>query len=301
MTRNNRFIFIVGIMVAIISIGWFFQTKNYRNQKRNQLSRIKIITSFYPLYFFTSQIGQNNIEVENLIPAGAEPHDYELTTGDIAKIENSHLLVINGSGFEPWADKLQNDLLNKKIKVIKTAQHLTTVTDPHIWLDPVLAQQEVKIITQALIEIDPPHQSTYEKNSRALLEKLEKLHLAFKQGLQHCQQQNIITSHAAFGYLAKRYGLTQIAIQGINPDQEPSPKQLAEIADLAKKEKIRYIFFETLVSPRLADTLAREINAKTLVFNPLEGLTNVERRTGMNYFTIQKDNLNNLRIALQCQ
>lgn len=294
-------------VISALAIVFLMVQKPRQQTKQN---KTKVVASFYPLYFFAREIGKEHIQISNITPAGSEPHDYEPITDDIRQIEESNLLIINGAGFEPWINKLQNDLVNTHIKVISAAENITALdleekgqkmTDPHIWLDPVLAKQVVKTITDALIAIDSAHTSSYNTNSLILQEKLTNLDRAFTQGVKNCKQKHIVTSHAAFGYLAARYELEQVSIQGIVPDEDPSPQNLAEISKFAKTNSIQYIFFETLVSPRLADTIAKETGAKTLMLNPLEGLTDEEQRDGVNYFSIQRENLANLRIALECQ
>jgi zinc transport system substrate-binding protein len=175
------------------------------------------------------------------------------------------------------------------------------ILDPHIWLDPKLAQKEIATIAMAFEKFDNTNRVFYEKNAISLKNKLDVLDQGFRLGLLNCQQNNIVTSHAAFGYIASDYGLNQISVTGLSPDAEPSPQKMAEISQFAKTNQIKYIFFETLVSPRLADTIAGEIGAKTLVFNPLEGLTKDEQAKGWDYFSIQKENLANLKIALGCK
>ncbi len=263
--------------------------------------RITVVASFYPLSYFVQEIGGDHIIVTNLTPAGAEPHDFEPTPRDLAAIERSHLLLLNGIGLEPWATSVITNLRNSPVVVLEAAAGLNTSTDPHVWLDPILAQAEVAKITQALVNIDPDHQVKYEQNSTALSARLSALDQAFRTGLASCRQKNIVTSHAAFGYLADRYGLKQITLTGLSPDEEPTPRDLAIVADFVRQNKIDYIFLETLVSPRLAETLAREVGAQTLVFNPLEGLTPAEQQSGQDYFSIQKQNLANLKIALDCK
>jgi len=130
--------------------------------------------------------------------------------------------------------------------------------------------------------------------------KLDELHRAFTQGLAHCQRNDIVTSHAAFGYLAARYGLAQIPIAGLSPDAEPSPEQLAEVADYGKKHRVSTIFFESLVSPRLAETIASEVGAKTQVLDPIEGVSDQDRKAGKTYLTIMEENLQRLKTALAC-
>ena len=147
---------------------------------------------------------------------------------------------------------------------------------------------------------DPNNKNYYQANADSLKAKLQQIDLAYRQGLSHCLTKNIITSHAAFGYLAKTYGLNQVAIAGFSPDAEPSPQQLAVIAKFAEQNQVKYIFFESLVSPKLAQTIASEIGAQTLVLNPLEGLSDQELAQGKNYLSVMQDNLSNLQTALQC-
>lgn len=270
--------------------------------------KIKVTTSFYPLYYFTSQIGEGRIDVQNITPAGAEPHDYEPTSQDIARIEDSKLLVLNGE-VEPWGDKIKDSLKDKPTKIIVAGDSLLNqklveegeeMLDPHVWLSPQLAKIEVEKIAEGLASVDPNNSSYYLENSAHLKTELDQLDQDFKKGLSNCKKREFVTSHAAFGYLAKAYDLTQIAISGLSPDEEPSPQQLANIAKLAKEQNIKYIFFEDLVSPKLSETVANEIGAQTLVLNPLEGLTDSDIKEGKNFFTEMRSNLDHLREALEC-
>jgi len=281
--------------------------------------KIKVVASFYPLAEFAKQVGGNNVEVVNMTPPGAEPHDFEPSPQDIVNAYSSNLFIFNGSGFDPWAEKIRPELENKGVAVINMTEyfdllkgveeheeaeekdHEAEETDPHIWLDPVLAKKEVEIIRDALKKIDPINSELYESNATQYLTQLSVLDKKYKDGLASCNLRDLVASHGAFGYLAKRYALNVVSIAGFSPEEEPSPKRMAEIADLARSKKINYIFFETLVSPKLAETIAREIGAKTLVFNPIEGLTEDELEKGANYISVMEENLNNLRTALICQ
>ena len=156
-------------------------------------------------------------------------------------------------------------------------------------------------ITAGFVSIDPVNKQFYEANAKNLMDRLAGLDLEFRTSLADCKQTNIVTSHSAFRYLASRYGLRQVSISGLSPDEEPSPRQLANVAQFAKMNNVKYIFFETLVSPKLAETVAREIGASVLVFNPLEGITHEEEAGGKDYFSVQKENLKNLKIALECK
>lgn len=313
MFKTNNYKLSVVIFTILMLIFLIFLLKIAINQPPKTTTknpRLQIVTSFYPLFFFTTQIVQDRADVYNITPAGAEPHDYEPTTKDMVKIENSQILIINGGKFEAWADNVQNILGKQNISIIDINKNLVDqdnvekniqTRDPHFWLDPILAKKEVELITQNLIIADPTNTNFYTNNSKILIDKLENLNTKFKTELSNCQKKDIITSHAAFKYLAQKYNFNQMAISGLSPDEEPTPKQLANTADLAQKNKIQYIFFESLVNPKLANTIAQEIGAKTLILNPIEGLTDEEIKNGKNYFTEMQNNLTNLKIALQCQ
>ncbi|MDB5189315.1 MAG: hypothetical protein JWL82_272, partial [Parcubacteria group bacterium] len=258
--------------------------------------------------FFTTQLGGDKVDVTNITPSGAEPHDFEPTTQDIAKIEGGNLLILNGS-VEAWGQKVTDLLKGSTVQVVTAGQGLLTrsltengetMSDPHVWLDPVLAKQEAHAIEQGLAAADPANADYYAQNERILDQKLDKIDADYQAGLKTCVRKNIITSHAAFAYLAERYGLNQVAIDGLSPDAEPSAKQLADVATFAKSHGVTYIFFESLVSPKLSQTIATEVGAKTLVLDPLEGISDADQAAGKNFLTVMEDNLKNLQTALQC-
>lgn len=268
-----------------------------------------VTTSFYPLYFFAKEVAGNYAEVVSITPSGTEPHDYEPTAQDVAMIDKSRMLIING-GVEPWADKILPTLKDKNTRIIIAAESLQTkqitedgqtIQDPHIWLDPIYAKQEVTKIADGFKEIDPQNINTYSANEQMLLKRLDALDADYKKGLTACQKHDIITSHAAFAYLADRYNLRQVAVAGLSPNAEPSAQQISDVASFAKKNNIKYIFFESLVSPKLSETIAKEVGAQTLVLNPLEGISEEEQKTGKDYFSVMEDNLHNLQIALDCK
>ena len=293
MKRILAALFFIAILAGI---GFLITNSNRVTPTQGKL---RVVASLYPISFFANEIGGDYITVATITPIGAEPHDYEPTTRDIANIEQSNLLILNGQ-IEPWGPKIMEDLKNTKTTVVVAGEKLISRGDAHVWLDPVLAKQEAIKISEALIRADPTHASSYTTNMKKLGEKLDALDVAFKNGLAHCQQKNIITSHAAFGYIAARYNLLQLSIAGLSPDEEPSPQKLAEISQFIKEHNIQYIFFESLVSPRLSQTIARETGATTIIFNPLEGLTHEEVSNSADYFLLQKQNLDNLKIALSC-
>lgn len=271
--------------------------------------KISVVASFYPMYFFASQIGGDKADVINVTPAGGEPHDYEPTAQDMTKIESANLVVLNGGGLEAWGDSVKQNIDSQKTTLVTAGEGLTTrrvvedgedIIDPHVWLSPVLAEQMVDKIEQGYVKADPAHADYYAKNATDLKAKLAQLDTDYKQGLASCQRKDIITSHAAFGYLGATYGLNQVPISGLSPETEPSAKDLAAVADFARKNGVKYIFFESLVSPKLSQTIATEIGAQTLVLDPIEGIAVDDLAAGQDYMSVMRSNLANLKIALQC-
>ena len=295
----KRVLIILIIMIAVGSVLFF--GSNFFIPKRSSSGRLQVTTSFYPLYFFTREIAGDKADVYNITPAGAEPHDYELTTLDLARIEDSNLLVLNGKRLESWGEKIKDVLSGTDTKVITVGEIGQIANDPHVWLDPVLAKSEVEAIKNGLVLVDSANASYYESNAANLTARLENLDVEFRNGLLSCKKKDFITTHAAFGYLAGEYGLTQTAISGLSPDEEPSAEKLAGVADFARKNQVKYIFFENLLSPKLAETIALESGARTLALNPLEGLSDGEIKNGKNYFSEMKKNLANLKTALVCR
>ncbi len=309
-TKMNKYSFailgflLVGILTYSIHAGLFKQSAS----APKTANKIQVTTSFYPLYFFASQIAGDKADVKNITPSGSEPHDYEPTAQDIARIEKSSMLILNG-GVEAWGDKIKSNLSGTNVKIIVAGDGLLskqlteagqTAVDPHVWLDPTLAKKEVQKITDGYIAIDPTNTTYYQDNEKQLDTKLDDLDAKYKAGLQNCQNKDIITSHAAFAYLGAHYGLNQVAISGLSPDAEPSAQQLADVVNFAKAHNVKYIFFESLISPKLSETIATEVGAKTLVLDPIEGISDDDIAQGKNYLTVMEDNLKNLQTALQC-
>jgi len=261
---------------------------------------LSVVASFYPLWEFTRQVAGPRAEVRSLVPPGVEPHDWEPSPQDVAAVRKARLFVYNGGGFEPAMDRLLGELGPGTIPVATTTG-IEPLDNPHVWLDPVLAQRQVEAIRVALERVDPAGALGYADRAGMLNAKLAALHEAYQAGLATCARRTLIVSHAAFTALARRYGLRQVAITGIAPQAEPSPAQLARIARLARAEGARYVFFETLVSPKLAETIAREIGARTLVLDPIEGLTREAAAAGHDYLGLMRANLAQLRIGLDCR
>ena len=298
-------LYLVGIIIVLVfGVFWF---GGLAKQAENEDDRVRVVTSFYPLYFFTKEIGGGQVTVENLTPAGTEPHDYELTPRNIVALRESRLLVINGE-LEPWKDKIDWILSGQGPQVVEVGDGIIRVTefgpgavDPHIWLSPRLAKVMVESIAQGLVRGDQVNSDEYLTNAKRLLSELDRLDSEFKQGLARCKRREMVVAHTAFGYLALDYGLVQVGIAGLSPDEEPSIKRMAEVASLVKSKEVKTIFFERILSPKLAETIATETGATSAVLDPLEGLTVEDQNTGSNYLSVMRVNLVNLREALECQ
>lgn len=285
------------ISVIFLAVLVFVIASNRQATPKSDNHQLTVTTSFYPFYFFSREIGRDKVSITNITPVGVEPHDYEPSIQNIVSIEKSDLLIIDGI-LEPWGKRQKENLKGSSVTVLEVRSESNV--DPHTWLNPVLAKTDVAVILAAFSRLDPENSSYYQQNANQLLAKLSQLDSDYRSGLANCRQQSIVTSHDAFGHLASEYGFKQIAISGLSPDEEPSSKDLVRIATFSKQNNIKHIFFESLVSPKLSQTLAFEIGASVLVLDPLEGPSSDNIKLNYDYFTIMRNNLNNLKIALEC-
>ncbi|HEX8762970.1 MAG TPA: zinc ABC transporter substrate-binding protein [Candidatus Saccharimonadales bacterium] len=285
------------ILGTFVGAAIFMAVKN--NPAMQSVDKLQVAVSFYPLEDFSRQIGGDKVRVINLTAPGAEPHDYEPPARDLAKAHKTAVFVYNGNNFEPWTTGFLQDYKGIAVRSGDGVK-LLEGRDPHFWLDPVLAEKIVVTIRNGLIEADTVHQDIYKANADAYIAKLKTLDAEFRNGLASCEQRTIVSSHDAFGYLAQRYNFEVLPIAGISPEAEPAPDRLANLTTAIKDKGIRYVFFEGLVSPRLADTIARETGASTLVLDPIEGISNEDQKQGKDYIAVQRENLANLRRALAC-
>ncbi|MBO1418205.1 metal ABC transporter substrate-binding protein [Streptomyces sp. FH025] len=275
--------------------------------------KLNVVASFYPMEFLAQQIGKDHVTVTDLTAPGVEPHDLELTAKQVAAVQKADAIVYL-KGLQPTVDQAV-DQSSSKHKVDATAasplvdHHLDEGTedghdahqgkgpagDPHIWLDPTRYAAIAKSVGDEFAKADPAHAEDYRKNTDDLVTRLTALDQDFRAGLKDAKTKTFVTSHAAFGYLADHYGLDQVAINGVDPESEPTPARLAEVQKAAKDNGATTIFFETLVSPKLADTVAKDLGLKTAVLDPLEGVKDPSKD---DYFSIMKQNLANLQAAL---
>ena len=268
-------------------------------------SRPLIVATIYPLWDFSHQVAGDRAEVVSLVPPGVEPHDWEPSPRDVSQVQRATVFIHTGTALDAWAQKLLVDP-KSRTTVVDASRGLSMLTrggatDPHVWLDPALARAQVQAIAAALEQADPAGRARYDKNAKRFSARLEALDQAFAAGLDDCARREIVTSHAAFAYLARRYRLVEIPLMGLAPEAEPSPADVAAIVKTARALKVTHIFFEPLISRRLAETLSREIGTRPLPLNPVEGITKEQAAAGEGYLELMQANLANLRTALGCK
>ncbi len=266
--------------------------------------RMVVVASFYPLWEFARQVASGRAEVVMLVPPGVAPHDYEPTPRDVVRLRSARVVVVNGRGLEPWAHRLLAGLSAQTVVAADAAAPVVAgapdlEADPHLWLDPVAADAVVAALVDALAHVDPAGEPAYRREGARLRADLEALHRAYREGLASCRRREFITAHAAFGYLAARYGLVQLAVSGPSPEAEPSPARLAVLTRAARVRGIRVIFADPRLDRRLADALAREIGARVLPLSVLE--TPPDPRGSGSYVTVMYENLRSLREGLDCR
>jgi zinc transport system substrate-binding protein len=306
-----------------------------------------VVASFYPLAEAAERVGGDRVTVENLTPAGSEPHDLEVSPRQVESVNAADLVVVMGRGFQPAVEQLADGRDGETLRVLSAISipqagevethdhadddghghdgggdpadddghghddggdhaeddghgHGEGALDPHVWLDPTLMAEIVDEVAHHLAEVDPDGAEEFERNAEAFRAELLDLDERFEETLSDCRHDLIVVQHEAFGWMTERYGLRQEGIAGLSPEQEPDPRRMAELVGLVEDEGINTVFTETLVSPRIAETLAREAGVETSTLNPIEGLTDAQKADGEDYVSIMESNLENLEAALEC-
>ncbi len=290
-------------------------------------NKVKIMTTFYPVYEFTKGVVGNEADVSMLMKAGTEPHDFEPSTKDVKKIQDSDALVYMDDNMETWIPEVKKSIKSDKLDYIEGTGKMILAAgseeghdhdhgdadkdhdhdkkheghshayDPHVWLSPYRSITVVENIRDSLSKKYPKKADVFKTNAQKYIEKLKELDSEYAQSLSQAKQKSFVTQHAAFGYMALDYGLNQIPINGVTPDSEPSAKRIAELSKYVKKYDIKYIYFEENASNKVAKTLAKEANVKAVVLSPLESLTEKEMKDGEDYFTVMRENLKSLKLT----
>lgn len=295
------------------------------NGNQSQDKKLSVYTSFYPMYDFASKIGGDKIDAVNMVPAGTEPHEWEPTAADIAGLEEASVFIYNGAGMEHWVEDVLESIQNDSLIAVEASKGLTLLEghhddeeehseeeehsdedehshgefDPHVWLDPMNAKAEMESIKNSFIQADPDNKDYYEANYTKYAGEFDALDKEFRDAITSLPNKDIIVAHQAFGYLCSAYGLNQVPVEGLAPDSEPDPARVAEIIEFAKEHDVKVIFFEELVSPKVAEVIASAIGAKTDVLSPVEALSDEQMENGDDYFTVMRHNLEALKDALK--
>ncbi len=280
--------------------------------------KVKVLASIYPMYDFVKRIGGDLVSVSMMVPAGTEPHAWEPSTKDMMLLEEADIFVYNGAGMETWAEDVLKGVQNKKLTVLEASSGVELISlsesehdhdehddghhhgeyDPHVWLSPKNAAIEMKNIAEALKKVDPEHASDYENNYQAAQRQCDMLDISFRSELSGKEGKHIVVAHEAYGYLCREYGLEQLGIEGVSADQEPDAAKMREIIDLVGQYGVKCIFFEELVNPKVAQTIAEEAGCSTQALSPLDGLTQADIDSGRDYCSVGRDNLDPIKKAL---
>ncbi len=287
-----RIILILTVATVVATVTAAFAAGGDASQTVHTAAGRTVVAAFYPLAYAAEQVGGPGVSVTNLTPVGAEPHDIELSPQDVATVRSADVVLLMGHGFQPQLERAARGSGARVVELLDTPGLHRVDDDPHVWLDPLRYAVIVRRIGRVLHA---------EGRAARLIVRLRALDGELRTGLGECARRAIVTNHAAFGYLARRYDLTQIPVEGLSPQAEPAPRDLARVAGLVRREGITTVFSETLVSPKVARTVARETGATAAVLDPLEGLTADALRSGADYFTVMRANLAALRRGLECR
>ena len=276
--------------------------------------KIDVVATLLPYRDMARMIGDGRVSVELLLPPGASPHTWEPRAGDMIRLEEARLLIVTGGGFEPWL----TEMVPHKVRMVQAVDQPLAhphehgrhhgreglgdlEQDPHIWLD---FERDIEIcerIFEAMTKISPKDKPLFQQGRDRCRERFNQLHLQYKRGLKNCRSRTLVVAgHAAFGRVAKKYGLDQEALDGLSPDALPSPARMAQLVDLVKSRGIKAIFFESSVSPRLAKTLSAETGAKILTLSTGAVLTGNEFKWGVDFLSLMEENLEKISMGLSC-
>jgi zinc transport system substrate-binding protein len=267
--------------------------------------RPRVLAAAYPFAWAAEQVGGPDLRVDDLVAAGAEPHDVELSPRQIGAFEQA-TLVVYLHGFQPAVDDAVREAdrdarldLTPHVSVRPFSSDLTgddvNGVDPHVWVDPIRMSAIVRAVADTLSRRDPAHAASYTSRADLTVRRLTELDADFRAALTACRHREIVTAHSAFAYLAERYGLKQVGVAGISPEAEPSPGRLARVAKYARAHDVRTIFFGSDVDPKLAETVANEIGARTAILDPVEGVAH-----GDDYLSVMRRNARALQRGLDC-
>jgi len=310
----------IRFLKAISIFAIFLLIASCVKQEESSQKKMHVITTLFPLYDFAKRIGKDKVSVSLLLPPGVDAHSFEPKPDDVLNINKAKLFVYTGRYMEPWVEKILKSIDNKNLVIVDTSNGIEFVVkeeeddedhnhrhegkiDPHIWLDFVNAKKMVDNMLQGFIKTDSENGEFYKNNAEILKKELDELDERYKIGLSNCKTRYFYHSgHFAFNYLAKRYNLHYVSVYtGVSPDEEPKPKRVAHIIREIKNKKLKYIYYEEFLSPRIAEVISKEANITMLKINPGHNVSKEQLERGISFFDIMEENLKQFKIGLQCQ
>jgi zinc transport system substrate-binding protein len=279
-------------------------------------NRLEIVATLFPVFDFVKAVGQEKVNVSLLLPAGVEPHAFEPKPTDVIRVNKADIFIYTGKYMEPWVEDILKGAFNKNLAVVDMSRDIELLDeedddshhdhgakDPHIWLDLGNAQVMVNAIANVLIEKDPRNKDFYSSNAKEYNAKLAGLDLRFRDTFSRCKYKTIIYGgHFAFGYFAKRYHLEHVSpYPGFSPNAEPTPRAIGELINKLKKSGIKYIYYEELLDPKVARTIAKETGANLEMLHGAHNLSKDELIKGLTFLDIMEDNLRKLKTGLVCE
>lgn len=302
LSTRGRVLIAFGIVAALVLVAAAYYARPSPAPRADQL---RVVASFYPYQYMAARVGGDLAQVTSMVPPGVEPHDWEPTPDAIAQVHEADIFVFNGyaetflsslfAGLPAASPVRVNTSVGLEVRVTENGE-----VDPHLWLDPVLAQGIVDAIEASFSSVRPASAASFHANAQQLRAELAAIDALYESGLHTCTLDTFVSQHEAFGYVSARYDLVMVAIQGLSPDEQPPPVKLAEIQEVIQATGVQYIFYEELVDPSVAETLANEAGIGTLVLSPLEGLTPEWAKHGHTFLSLSVQNLVHLRTALEC-
>lgn len=300
----------IGFVILILILTITGCAKEVDNKSQED-GKIEIYASIYPLYDFATKIGGERVNVNLIVPPGAEPHNWEPTAKLLVRMKESDIIVYNGGGMESWIERVKGAIDDEQVHFINSSEGIDLLMnsgehhegdnhgkyDPHIWLDPINAIKQGENIKNALIKIDGANKSYYDENYQKFVADMKELDSQYREAISNSPRKELVVSHAAFGYLANRYELVQIPIKGITPQEEPTPSKMAEIADMIKEKDIKYIFLESLSNDRISKVLAEDTGVEVMTLDTLGGLS-PEQMESSDYISVMEQNLKKIIKAL---
>lgn len=285
---------------VLLAVCTLFLTSCGTSQSTTDTDKIQVYTSFYAMYDFATQIGGDRADVYNMCPTGQEPHDYEPTAQDIANLSDADVFIYNGMGMEHWTESVISALADTDLAVVEASSAVTSKTgngDPHLWLNPQSAYEEMSAIADAFIQADSDNADYYSERLAECKSKIDELINSYTTAVAGFTTKDIVVSHDAYANLCNAFGLNQIAINGFDNSEDTTPARLGEIQRYIQESGIKYIFTEPLGSSAIVDTTASDTGCEVLVLDPFEGSV-ASQSTPKDYFTVMYENLDALKTTL---